>query len=65
VNVDLLLSLLIALATHAGEISSLITRAKLEGRDVTEAELQTILDADNLARAKLTVAIAAARSKPK
>ena len=64
-NIDLLLSLLIALATHAGEISAVITKAKGENRDITNEELQAVFDADQLARAKLTVAIAAAKAAGK
>ncbi len=62
-NSDLAISLLIALISHASEISALITKAKGEGRDITEAELQAVFDADALARAKLTLAIAAAKAK--
>ncbi len=61
-NTDLVISLLIALATHAGEISALLTRAKAEGRDITDAELQAVFDADALARARLTLAIATAKA---
>lgn len=61
-NTDLLLSLLIALATHAGEISQLITNAKAQGRDVTEEELRAVFDKDAVARAKLTLDIAAAKA---
>ena len=60
-NADLLLSLLIALATHAGEISALLTKAREEKRDITDAELQSLFDKDALARAKLTIAIAQAK----
>ncbi|MES1993178.1 MAG: hypothetical protein V4457_06135 [Pseudomonadota bacterium] len=61
-NIDLVLSLALALLTHAGEISALITKAKSENRDITDAELQAVFDADALARARLTVAIAAAKA---
>lgn len=64
-NVDLLISLLIALASHAGEISALITAAKAQGRDITDEELRAVFDKDALARAKLTVDIAAARAAGK
>lgn len=62
-NTDLLLSFLIATATHAGEISALITQAKAQGRDITDAELQAVFDKDAVARAKLVLAIAAAKAK--
>ncbi len=61
-NADLAISLLIALITHASEISALITKAKGENRDITPEELQAIFDADELARAKLTIAIATAKA---
>lgn len=59
---DLVLSLLIALLNNASAISALITKAKAEGRDVTPAEVQALLDNDGLERAKLVVAIATARA---
>ncbi len=61
-NSDLAISLLIALISHASEISALITKAKAEGRDITEDELQGVFDADAVARARLTLAIATAKA---
>lgn len=57
-KLDLLISLLIALASHAGEISALITKAKGEGRDVTDEELRGLLDSDTAALARLDDTIA-------
>lgn len=62
---DLVLSLLIALLNNASSISALIVKAKAENRDVTPAELQGLLDNDALERAKLVVAIAAAKATGK
>lgn len=64
-NTDLLISLLIALASHAGEISTLITAAKAQGRDITDAELRSVFDKDALRVAQLTVDIAAAKAAGK
>jgi hypothetical protein len=62
---DLVISLLIALLQNASAISALIQKAKLEGRDVTAEELKALLDNDALERAKLVVAIAAAKAAGK
>lgn len=64
-NADLALSLVIALITHASEVSALITAAKAENRDITDAELQSVFDKDALARANLVIAIAKARAAGK
>jgi hypothetical protein len=62
VNIDLALSLVIALINNAAAISNLIQTAKAEGRDITPAELQALFDADALARAKLEIAISEAKA---
>jgi hypothetical protein len=62
---DLVVSLLIALLQNASAISTLIQKAKLEGRDVTPEELKALLDNDALERAKLVVAIASAKAAGK
>lgn len=64
-SADLVLSLLIALINQAATVSAMIQKAKAEGRDVTAAELQTLLDTDALERAKLVIAIAAAKAAGK
>lgn len=61
-NIDLLLSAFIAAATHASEISELIKKAHAAGGDVSEAEVQSVFDAAAVARAKLTLDIAAAKA---
>jgi hypothetical protein len=60
---DLAVSLLLALVNNAGQISQLITNAKAQNRDLTMAELQAIIDADQVARASLVEAIAGAQAK--
>lgn len=60
-NIDLALSALIALLSRSAEISALIARARGEGRDVSEAELDGLVAADDLARAELEAAIRKAR----
>ncbi len=58
---DLALTLLIAALNHAAEIGALISKARLEGRDISDAELDTLVAADAAARAKLQAAIDAAK----
>lgn len=65
ISIDLLLSAFIAAATHAAEISDLIRKAHTEKRDVTAAEVQAVFDDAALARAKLTIDIAAAKAAGK
>lgn len=57
-NINLAITLLLTLATRAGEISAGIARARAEGRDLSDAELQGLRDADDAARAELVAAIA-------
>jgi hypothetical protein len=64
-SIDLALGLLIALLNNAQAVSALIQKAKAENRDVTSAELAALLDNDALERAKLVVAIAAAKAAGK
>ena len=59
---DLAVSLLLALINNAGQISQLIQNAKAQNRDITMAELQSIVDADQVARANLVLAIANAKA---
>jgi hypothetical protein len=61
-TISLAINLLIALIENAAAISQLIQKAQGEGRDVTSAELQALLDTDALARAKLVIAIAEAKA---
>ena len=61
-NIDLALTLIIALLNRSGEISALIAKARGEGRDITNAELDAIVTADDLARAELEAAIEVRRA---
>jgi hypothetical protein len=54
--IDLVLQLL----DRATEIGALISRAKGEGRDITQAEIDSLVSADDAAKAKLAAAIKAA-----
>ena len=57
----LAIELLIVSIQNAAGISQIIQNAKEQNRDITPAELASIVDSDTLARAKLVVAIAAAK----
>ncbi len=59
-NILLLTSLLTSLLGKAAEYAQMIARARAEGRDVSAAEIQALLAADDLARAELQRAIEAA-----
>jgi hypothetical protein len=61
-NINLALTLLISLLSKSQEISALIKQAKGEGRDISDAELDGLVAADDAARAELVAAIEAARS---
>lgn len=59
-DVNLAISLLLALVNNAAQISALIQKAQAEGRDISPEEWKTVTDADDLARAQLVSAIKAA-----
>ena len=59
---SLALQLLLTLMQNAANIASLIATAQAEGRDVTPAELQTLIAADAQALVRLVIAIAAAKA---
>jgi hypothetical protein len=59
---SLAIDLLVALLQNASAISALIQNAGTQNRDITAAEIQSLLDNDALARAKLVIAIAAAKA---
>lgn len=63
-NIDLAISLLISLLSHANEIGTLIRNAQAQGRDITPAELDGLIAKDDIARATLEAAIAKAKGKP-
>jgi hypothetical protein len=62
-NGQLILEVLFGLIDRASTIAALLNKAKAEQRDVTDAELDTLSLADDLARAQLIVAIARRRAE--
>lgn len=62
---DLILSFAIAAFNHGAELSALYQKVKAENREPTDAELQAVFDEDAVARAKLTLDIAAAKAAGK
>jgi hypothetical protein len=61
-NINLAITLLLALTTKAGQISAGIAQARSEGRDLTDGELQALRGADDAQRGLLTDAIARAKA---
>ena len=57
----LALQLLLGLLDRASQVGALINAAKSENRDITNAELDTLVAADDKAKQDLEDAIAAAR----
>lgn len=57
----LLLDLLIRLTAQASRIHLLLKQARVENRDLTSEELKSVMAEDDIARAALDEAIAAAR----
>lgn len=63
-NVDLAVSLLLALMNNAGKISALITKAQAEGRtDLSEDEWDSIINSDEAAKLKQMEALARAEAE--
>lgn len=60
---DLAITLLISALNHASEIGALISRARAEGRDVSDAEIDALLAQDDAAKAKLAAHIQQAKSE--
>lgn len=58
---ELALTLLFGLLDRVAAINSLLQKAKAEGRDITEAELDALAAQDDVARSKLAAEIAKAR----
>jgi hypothetical protein len=61
-TVDNAIALLIALLSQADAIGRLIQNARNEGRDISQAELDALVAADDSARQALVDAIAKAKS---
>lgn len=55
--------LVLALLTRAAAISSIITQAQAEKRDITQAELDQIVSDDDKARTDLVAAIEKAKAE--
>jgi hypothetical protein len=60
---ELALTLLFGLLDRSTQILALIAKAKAEGRDVSQAELDSLSQADDVARAELVIAIAKRRAQ--
>lgn len=60
-NLAIAVQILLSLLDRASEIGALIAKAQGEGRDVTPEELDTLSAKDDVAKAALAAAIAAAR----
>ena len=60
-NAAIVVDLLLGLLDRASAIGALLAKANAEGRDVTEAELDTLAGEDDAARAALDAAIKKAR----
>jgi len=63
-NALILVSLLLQYGDKIATISKLITNARSEGRDVTDAELDALFADDDAARVALQAAIDAAKAAP-
>lgn len=61
-NAAILVQVLFGLVDRAAEIKAVLQTAQSEGRDVSEAELDTLFAGDDAARAALDAAIKAARA---
>ncbi len=59
---DLLLSMFIAGLEHMNEIAALIKADKVDGHDITLAQVETVFDNASLGRAQLTLDIAKAKA---
>jgi hypothetical protein len=61
-NAALAIELILGLLDRASAIGALISRAQAEGRDVTDAELDSLAAGDDAAKIALASAIAKARA---
>ncbi len=60
---ELVITLLLGLLDRATQITTLIQTARTEGRDITPAELDALVEKDNVARKALDDAIAKAKAE--
>jgi hypothetical protein len=61
-NLNAAVTLLLNLAVAAGKVSSAITAAQSEGRDLRDEELEALKATDDAARSDLVAAIEASRT---
>ena len=57
-NIALALQIVFDLLQHASNLSALLGKALTENRDLTEEEIQSVVSADDVAKARLDAAIA-------
>jgi hypothetical protein len=60
-NTALALQVLITLLQQSQTLSNLVAKAQAEGRDLTDAEVDSVVAADDAAKAELAAAIVKAR----
>ncbi len=63
-NIAILIDLILKGAVAIQQYGALISKARAEGRDVTQAELDNLFIGDDLARAQLQAAIDAKKGTP-
>lgn len=56
-NINLAITLLLSALNRAAEIGAMIAKARSENRDISEAELDTLAENDDVAREALEQAI--------
>lgn len=61
-NAIAIIQLLLSYSDKIAQIGGLLSKAQSEGRDVTDAELDTLFAGDDAARAALAAAIASAKA---
>lgn len=61
-NLEIAIQLVLALLNRAAQIGALIMKARAEGRDISDAEMDGLRAADDTAKLKLQQHIDAARA---
>lgn len=61
-NIEIAMQLILALLNRMAQIGAMIAKARAEGRDISDAELDGLRAADDTAKLKLQQHIDAARS---
>lgn len=62
-NATAIIDLILSLVSRLQAAASLIRQARAEGREITDAELDTLVAEDDSARADLVAAIEAAKAR--